>query len=90
MHSPFHSGGSTNRRGTGGGTGSGRHSPYASIPRSSTMDEVWGITDQIVERLDSHAMTQLRCTSPRSLVVAFRAIKRARKLLQLAGACLGA
>ena len=56
-----------------------------SIRQSSTITEVWDTAQQLEEKLDMHHSTQLRCLGPRSLVVALRALKRARKLIRLSG-----
>ena len=56
------------------------------VRQSATVSEVWDAAQQLVDKLDTYLSAQLQCLrGPRGLVVAMRALKRARKLIRLAG-----
>ena len=68
--------------------GHARDSPGdASNSRHSeaTLLSVHDTARELVERLDMHESSQLQCLGPKSLVVALRALRRARKLMHRTG-----
>lgn len=51
----------------------------------SSSNEAWDMARLLAQKLDGHALIQLRSASPRSLVTVLKALKRARKLLTMGG-----
>ncbi len=49
----------------------------------SPASEVWESAAVLADMIEAQSRVQLRCASPRSLIVAFRVMKKARKIMKL-------